>query len=125
MDPRRFTELAEEALSAFALRHAGLLENVAVVVESRPGRVSRRAVKLKRHETLLGLYEGVPRIARSHQEGWMLPDKITLFQEPIEAEAEEMGQPVEDVIRDVLVHEVAHHLGYDERDARRIERHKK
>jgi len=40
---------------------------------------------LKPNQTLLGLYEGVPQTRRGSNYGMVLPDKITIFQQTIEA----------------------------------------
>lgn len=61
---------------------------------------------------LLGLYEGVPLTARENY-GFVLPDKITIFQEAVEAVCTSPDQIVDEV-RDTVVHEVAHHFGIDD-----------
>ena len=66
----------------------------------------------KQGNILLGLYEGLPLTDRYNYD-MVLPDKITLFQQPIES----ICDTDEDVIREVqdtVVHEVAHHFGIDD-----------
>jgi predicted Zn-dependent protease with MMP-like domain len=113
-------EVAAE-LSRLESTFPGVLENVAVVLEPDVRRKTRRAVQLRRGETLLGLYEGIPKTDRSYGEPWMLPDKITLFMSPILNEAETEHRVLREVIRDVVWHEVAHALGLDEDRARAAE----
>jgi len=73
---------------------------------------------------LLGLYQGVPQTRRGQGYGLVLPDKISIFQKPIEALCrfeEEIGAKVEEVVR----HEIAHHFGLDEGTLRKIEGEKR
>ena len=63
-------------------------------------------------ELLLGLYQGVPRTERGF-EGGTLPDRITLFRRPLEARAANRHE-LEALVRDTVVHEVAHHFGIDD-----------
>jgi predicted Zn-dependent protease with MMP-like domain len=103
---RRFEQLAAEALDDLPAWVQERLENVEVVVEDDPGPDER---------SLLGLYQGVPLTERAGGYTWALPDRITLFQRPIEAYA---GSPraLKRVIADTIVHEVAHFFGIsDER----------
>lgn len=92
----------------------GILDNVAFCVEQRPRKTQRDAVGIMRDETLLGLYEGTARTDREYNEGWMLPDKITLFTDPILEEAEDECVPPEHIVTEIVWHEVAHLLGLDE-----------
>ena len=67
------------------------IKNVAVLVEDEPSKEDREAEGLGDDETLLGLYKGIPLSARGEEYGvgMTLPDTITLYQIPIEEEAEE------------------------------------
>lgn len=89
-----------------------MLDNVEVVVEDEPtaAQIGRRAANT---ETLFGLYEGVPLTERGSGYSLVLPDKITIFRGPLERA---FGSPVE-VAREVritVVHELGHHLGFEE-----------
>jgi predicted Zn-dependent protease with MMP-like domain len=111
----------EEIESAFP----DCLDNVAVCVEERCGRVAKNAVKLRRGDTLMGLYEGVPLSERSYNEAWMMPDKITLFIQPVLAEARFTGRDPAGLIREVVWHEVGHLVGLDENRARAAEKRRR
>ena len=64
----------------------------------------------------MGLYQGVPLDERGEGYSLVLPDKITLFQRPIEAECKKTGADIRTEIRHVVEHEIAHHFGItDER----------
>jgi predicted Zn-dependent protease with MMP-like domain len=62
---------------------------------------------------LLGLYEGVPLVDR-HVDGAVLyPDRITLFQQPLQRLARTEVE-LRRQIRKTLVHELGHFFGFDE-----------
>jgi predicted Zn-dependent protease with MMP-like domain len=105
--PRRFEQLAAEAIDELPAWVLERLDNVEVVVEDEPppGR------------SLLGLYEGVPLTRRGEAYTWALPDRITLYRRPIEDAARATsGRALKRVIADTVIHEVAHFFGItDER----------
>jgi predicted Zn-dependent protease with MMP-like domain len=83
---------------------------VAKAVDSQPTPHQLRALDRKRGETLLGLYEGVPLTRRSRHYGLVAPDKITIFQKPIESICRNDAETVNRIQR-VVLHEIAHHFG--------------
>jgi predicted Zn-dependent protease with MMP-like domain len=93
------------------------ISNVAILVEDEPSQEEREAQGLSDHETLLGLYKGIPLAARGEMYGvgMTLPDTITLYQLPIEDVAEEDGIPISQVVAETIWHEFAHHFGMDEK----------
>ena len=62
---------------------------------------------------LLGLYEGIPLTKRTYGYTGVVPDKITIFQKPIEAISRNNAQIIEEV-QHVVRHEIAHHFGIDD-----------
>ena len=54
---------------------------------------------------LLGLYQGVPLDRRGFYYGNVLPDKITLFQIPIESMCQ-TKEEIEERVKEVVIHEV-------------------
>lgn len=125
MTPGEFEAIVASALDEIEDAFPDSLANVAVCVEERCGRVAKDAVKLRHGDTLMGLYEGIPYTERSFNEIWMMPDKITLFIQPILAEARFLDRPPAEVIREVVWHEVGHLLGLDEKRARAAERRRR
>jgi len=90
------------------------LRNVEFVVEERPSADLLRAEGLDpRHDSLYGIYQGVPLPERSSLDPPMLPDKITIFAAPL---LEDFPDPDElrDEIRLTVIHEIAHYFGMDE-----------
>jgi predicted Zn-dependent protease with MMP-like domain len=98
----RFEELVADALDEIPDELAALMDNVIVVVEDEP-----------EEPGLLGLYDGTPLTARDTYGGLELPDRITIYRNPICALAADEAQVVEEVLVTV-VHEIAHHFGIDD-----------
>ncbi len=96
------------------------LENIDVVIEDWPTQGQLAKVGLRRSETLLGLYEGVPLTKRSRHYGLVLPDKITIFQKPFEAKCSRDAE-ITDEIKRVVRHEIAHHFGISDVRLEQIE----
>jgi len=115
-----FEALAEEAFMALPSRMRDMVKNAAFIVEEEPSLEQRAENGLSEEDDLLGLYEGVPLTERGIDH-MGLPDRIFLFQAPIEQAAEEDGMDVFDVIYDTLAHEIGHHLGLDEEGVARVE----
>ncbi len=98
----RFEELVVDALDEIPDELSALMDNVVVVVEDEPDEPG-----------LLGLYEGTPLTERETYGGFELPDRITIYRNPICALASSEDEVVEEVLVTV-VHEVAHHFGVDD-----------
>jgi predicted Zn-dependent protease with MMP-like domain len=94
----RFQELVADALDSLPEELGQLMDNVWVTVEDDSP------------EGLLGLYDGVPLTERDSYGGMVLPDRITIFRLPICEECE-TDEDVVEMVRDTVIHEVAHHFG--------------
>jgi predicted Zn-dependent protease with MMP-like domain len=115
-----FEEAVVSALKGLPKFIKEKMENVDVVVESRASREVLNEMGLRSPSELLGLYQGVPLDRRGFYYGNVLPDKITLFQIPIESicrTKEEVGEK----IRDVVIHEVGHYFGLNDKKLRELE----
>jgi predicted Zn-dependent protease with MMP-like domain len=118
---RAFEALVVEALDDLPAFVRERLVNVAVVVEDRadPGRL-RRSGQPSEYD-LLGLYEGINRLERGGDYHLVTPDRITLFWRPI---IEEVGsgnrEAIRREVRKTIIHEVAHHFGYDDAELERL-----
>jgi len=110
MDSQRFEWLVARAIESLPEEFQERLENIDVVVADEPTRAQLRELGRKRGESLLGLYEGVPLTRRSHGYGFVIPDKVTIFQRPIESICKNDTQIIAEVQR-VVRHEIAHHFG--------------
>ena len=67
-----------------------------------------------------GLYQGIPLPERTWEHGNALPDCITLFQRPIEADHEAEDE-IRAAIGETLIHEVGHYFGLSEEEIEEIE----
>jgi predicted Zn-dependent protease with MMP-like domain len=113
MSERAFADAVVEALDGLPAPVRSWLDNVEVVVDDYPTREQLRSVGLGHRDELLGLYEGVPRTARTADYGMVLPDKVTLFRGPILAVCRTVPE-VREEVRHTVVHELAHHFGIDD-----------
>lgn len=104
MPADEFEQLVEDELDALPDDMVAGLDNVAFLVEDRPTDGSMN---------LLGLYDGVDLTRRGQYGFGELPDRITLYREPllaISADEEELR----DQVHVTLVHEIAHYFGIDD-----------
>lgn len=104
-----FEEIVVDVLDNLPEQFARVFENVEVLVEPRLTPVVRRTYDLGRHETVYGLYIGVPLPERDWQ-GVYEPDIIVIFQEPLERDFPQPEQ-LKREIRGTVLHEIAHHFG--------------
>jgi len=123
MDKKRFEELVAQAVESLPEEFGDRLENIDIVVADEPSRTQIRQSGLKRNETLLGLYEGIPQTERGSHYGLVPPDKITIFQKPIEDKCRGDDEVKKEIQR-VVQHEIAHHFGISDARLRQIERHR-
>lgn len=121
MDRGKFQELVTGAVGSLPSEFRDKLENIEVVIEGWPSQSQLAEVGLRRGEALLGLYQGVPHTMRDKRYGLVPPDKITIFQKPIEARCKYDAEITEEVKR-VVLHEIAHHFGIGDTRLRQIER---
>lgn len=119
MDRERFEWLVEKAVQALPDKFVVRLENIAVVVEDQPTHRQLVKARLKCGQTLFGLYEGVPQTKRGAHYGLVVPDKITIFQEPIESACRDDAEVTAEIQR-VVQHEIAHHFGIGDTRLRQL-----
>lgn len=108
----RFDDLVRRALDSIPEPFSRALEEVAIVIEDEPSLEQLREGGLRPDDSLYGLYEGVPRTEWGAD--WaQVPNKITLFQIPLEEDFPRAAD-LEREVRVTVVHELAHHLGIDD-----------
>jgi len=118
---REFEELVVIALKRLPKFFKKKMKNVDVVVEDRASRELLSEMGLQSPYDLLGLYQGIPLDRRGFYYGNVLPDKITLFQIPIESICQ-TKEGIEEKVREVVIHEVGHYFGLDDERLRELER---
>jgi predicted Zn-dependent protease with MMP-like domain len=120
MTRERFRALVAEAIDSIPPRFATHVRNVAIVIEEAPSDELLAEMDIEPPDTLLGLYLGTPLTERRWDHGNDLPDRVLLFQRPIEEDAEEDGDVV-GVIGETLIHELGHYFGMSEDEIMAIE----
>ena len=118
-----FERLAGEAVGLIPLRFRRAMRNVAVIVEDEPSVAGLAEMGITPPDSLYGLYSGTPLTERAWGDGNRLPDRITLYQGPIEDDAEVPGdaEGVRVIIAETLLHEVGHYFGLSEEEIEEIE----
>jgi predicted Zn-dependent protease with MMP-like domain len=121
MDRESFERLVAKAVDDLPEEFLERLENIDVVVEDYPTPDQLLKLGLEPGETLLGLYEGVPRTRRGGYYGLVPPDKITIFKRSIEAKCRYRGNISAEIQR-VVKHEIAHHFGISDARLHQLEK---
>jgi predicted Zn-dependent protease with MMP-like domain len=103
MSRERFEELVSEALDEVPPEFARAMDNVVVLVEEFNDE----------QPDILGLYHGIALTERTSSYGGVLPDRISIYRQPILAMCEDEDEVVEEVLITV-VHELGHHFGIDD-----------
>ena len=109
----RFVELVREALETIPMELADRISNLEIVVREAPTQEELAGVGLPPEDTLLGLYQGVPLTERGGTYDMVLPDRIVLFQRPIEEICGDDAE-IRQQVGETIIHEVAHHFGIDD-----------
>lgn len=120
MDRLHFKRLVADALELIPRRFREEMRNLALVVEDEPSLETLADVGIEPPDSLYGLYQGTPLPERTWSYGNQLPDRITLFQIPIEEDCEDEDE-VRDVIGETLIHEIGHYFGLSEAEIEEIE----
>ena len=120
VERERFEELVRQALDGLPEDIAQRMSNVDVEVQDWATPAQLVSARVPAGATLLGLYQGIPLTRRTSGYNLVPPDRITIFQGPLERAARSDDDLIEHV-RDVVVHEVAHHFGISDARLREIE----
>jgi len=121
MRGEEFERLVAEALEELPEEFQRRLDNIDVVVAAKPTRDQMEGAGIGPHQTLFGLYEGVPLTKRDRGYHLVLPDKITIFQRPMEAVCR-TNEEIRNLVRRTVMHEIAHHFGIGDERLRELEK---
>lgn len=113
MEREHFRELVREAVSTLPRELLTRVQNVDIVIEWRPTAHDRRVAGLGPGRTLLGLYHGIPLPDRGEGYNLVLPDKISIYQGPIESICT-TDEEVREQVRTTVLHEIGHYFGIDD-----------
>jgi predicted Zn-dependent protease with MMP-like domain len=120
MTREAFGKLVAEAVRLIPSRFRREMQNLALVVEEEPTAALLADMEIEPPDSLYGLYQGTPLTERHWAEGNRLPDRITIYQRPIEEDAED-DEDARDMIAETLIHEVGHYFGLSEEEIEEIE----
>jgi predicted Zn-dependent protease with MMP-like domain len=120
MTRRQFERLVTDAIATIPETFRAELKNIAVMVEDEPPDDLLDEMGIEPPDTLFGLYQGVPLTERHWDHGNTLPDRIVLYQFPIE-DASDTEDDVIVAIGETLIHEVGHYFGMSEEELEQIE----
>ena len=110
---QEFESLIGQALDELPEKYVKrLLEHVVVTWDYQPSPEQRQHLKLRHDQSLFGLYQGVPLTQRYVGGTPVLPDKITIFKQPLEHYCDDLPTLKEQVKKTVW-HEMAHYFGLD------------
>jgi predicted Zn-dependent protease with MMP-like domain len=119
MDRKSFEQLVDNALGRLPRRFKNKIKNVSIEVEDEPPAEVLDDMGIE-DGALYGLYQGVPLTEREWNYGNVLPDRIVIYQGPIERDAR-TNEEVEEIVLDTVVHEIGHFFGFDDETLYRIE----
>jgi predicted Zn-dependent protease with MMP-like domain len=117
--PQVFHKHVAKALEEIPEEFQEKMENVEVLIEDFADPETLGSLGLESPWQLLGLYVGVPLNQRSVFAPGYLPERIYLYRRPI-LRAAGGTQNVVSTIREVVIHEVGHHFGFDDDELERM-----
>ena len=113
--------LAERALAAIPPALSRHVQGIGIVVEDMADDETLEEMGIENGWDLTGLYRGMPMVHRSVGDVVGQPDMIFLYRQPILLEWIETGEDLYHLVRNVLVHEVAHHFGFSDEEIAALE----
>jgi acetylglutamate kinase len=116
------SDLAEHALAAIPAKLRAQVRGVAILVEETADDETLAQLEIENPWDLTGLYRGVPIGQKGAGETRQEPDMILLYREPILLEWIETGEDLFRLVRNVLIHEIAHHFGFSDAEIEALER---
>jgi len=119
MDRKKFEQLVERSLRRLPKKFLDALENIAIEVEAEPPDDVLDDLGIE-DDGLYGLYQGTPLTEREWNYGNVLPDRIVIYQGPIERDSRTDAE-VEEIVLDTVMHEIGHYFGFDDETLYSIE----
>ncbi|MBK6562208.1 MAG: metallopeptidase family protein [Dehalococcoidia bacterium] len=113
MERAEFRRLVREAVASLPPDLLKSVHNVDIVIERRPTARDRKQAKLGPGGLLLGLYHGIPLTKRGEYYNLVAPDKISIYQEHIEAVCRDDDE-IREQVRKTVLHELGHYFGIDD-----------
>ena len=120
MTRKHFERLVATAVRGIPKRFRDAIDNVAVVVEDHPSPELLEEMGIVPPDTLYGLYQGTPLPDREWAHGNVLPDRITIYQQPIVEDCDDDDVIIR-TIGETVIHEFGHYFGLGEEEIKKIE----
>ena len=114
--------LAERALAAIPARLRRHVQDVGIAIEEMADDATLEEMGIESGWDLTGLYRGTPLTRRSVDDITRAPNQISLYRQPILLEWIEAGEDLYRLVRNVVVHEIAHHFGFSDDEIAALER---
>jgi len=113
--------IARRTLDRLPAPFSDSLGDIVLLIEEVADRETARAVGLRDPMQLSGLYEGVSLNHQSVEHSGMLPEKVTLYRQPILAEWRATRFGLEQLVSHIVIHEIGHHFGFSDDDMHALE----
>ena len=113
--------IARHTLERLPSPFAESLGDIVLLVEPVADAETARSVGLRHPMDLSGLYQGIPLNERSVEHSGTLPERITLYSQPILEEWRSTRVSLERLVSHILIHEVGHHFGFSDDDMHALE----
>jgi predicted Zn-dependent protease with MMP-like domain len=114
-------EIAYQTIERLPPQFRPYTKSLIIRVENYPDDEMLESVSLVDRNDLLGLYKGIPLPQKGYKIPMALPDVIFLFRCPLIRHALENEQELVKLIEHVMIHEIAHHFGFEDGDLEWIE----
>ncbi|MFA6587706.1 MAG: metallopeptidase family protein [Patescibacteria group bacterium] len=124
MDQADFQKIIHETIQTIPKKLQDKIQNVVFTVEPEARQPQANEIKISQGSLLLGLYQGIPLTKRGINYSLVPPDKITFFQKNIELVSNNEPEKISKLLKDVVLHEIAHYFGFSEAEIRKIESEK-
>lgn len=98
------------------------LGDIVLVIEEVADAETIQSLGLKHPMQLSGLYQGVPLNRQSISQSGTLPERVTLYRQPILAEWQATPHSLDAIVSHIVVHEIGHHFGFSDADMHALER---
>jgi predicted Zn-dependent protease with MMP-like domain len=119
MDRHAFEKLVARSIQRLPKKFLESLQNITIEVEDEPEDEILEDMGIE-DGALYGLYQGTPITEREWNFGNVLPDRIVIYQGPIERDAEN-NEEIEEIVLETVVHEIGHYFGFDDKTLYEIE----
>jgi predicted Zn-dependent protease with MMP-like domain len=113
--------IARRTLNRLPPPFSDSLEDVVLMIEEVADAATARSVGLRHPMQLSGLYQGIPLHQRSVEHSGTLPDRVTLYRQPILAEWRDTRVGLEQLVSHIVIHEIGHHFGFSDDDMHALE----